>query len=200
MIFPLLFIWGCIGNYYYYNIYNKNFKLSRMSVSATHAVTVILSYVIGIPGNILMHVSISYYLIDTVYELMNSLEQNKKIKIYDLGIVLHHVVSIVALTYFTYLKTEYYLYKAFYLAEISNLPMYLVYHLQKINYANNYVLKPLIAVEALGFIILRLIMGGSIFYEMLFENEIAGIIYILSIIMLIISVVWSQKLIVQLFI
>lgn len=201
---PILsYIWYQIGNYLYDNAINKNFKISRTYVSAIHAMTVIFSYLLGIPGYILLHLSITYYIVDTTYELINLLipeKPNRKIKIYDLGMLLHHVISIITLTYFTDPKVEYYVFRAFYLAEVSNLPMYVVYQLKANGYKNNYVLKTIIAIEALAYIVLRLIIGGRITYEMWFENEIPLFIFISATLMLIISAVWTSKLVKQLFV
>jgi hypothetical protein len=202
--FPVLsYIWYQIGNYLCETLTNKNFKVSRTYVSVIHAMTVILSYLLGIPGYILLHLSITYYIVDTMYELMNLLvpeKENRKIKIYDLGMLLHHVISMITLTYFVDQKVEYYVFRAFYLAEISNLPMYVVYQLKANGYKNNYVLKTIIAIEALAYIVLRLVIGGKITYDMFFENDIPSFVFISAILMLIISAVWTNKLVKQLFV
>lgn len=194
-IFPfLLFIWYQIGDYLYYNINKKNFKLSRMHVSAIHATSVILSYLIGISGHLLMYWSTAYYVIDTIYEFINLYKPEKKINLYEFGIVIHHFISMFILSYIPHPNIGYHVYKSFFLAEVSNLPMYTVYHLQKVGYTNNYILKPTIFIEAMAFIICRLIICGQIAYEMFFRPDVPWSVWLASIGILIISAVWVGKL------
>ena len=204
LTFPVLvFIWYQIQNYLYNTIAHKTFKISRNFVSAIHATTVIFSYLVGIPGYILLHLSITYYIMDSMYELMNLLwpeKPNRKITIYDLGMLLHHVICITVLTQFTHPTVEYHVFRAFFLSEVSNMPMYLVYHLKGVKYMNTNMIKFIIAIEALGYIVLRLIIGGKITYDMWFEKDISSFVFTSAILILIISAVWTNKLIRQLLI
>ena len=194
----LMVIWYNIGNYFYYNLNKKNFKLSRMNVSAVHAISVILSYLIGIPGHLLIYWSTTYYIMDTLYEGVNLYSPEKNVNLYEFGIILHHIISIFIISYLPQPIIGNYIYQSFFLAEVSNLPMYLVYHLQKIGYTNNYVLKSVIFVEALAYIICRLVLCSEIAYDMFFRNDVPWSIWISSVVILIISAVWTIKLFKQL--
>lgn len=198
LLYPLLlFVWNWIGNYMYIRIDSKSFKLSRTHVSAIHASSVILAYLLGIPGYILYYWSITYYILDSMYEIVGMIDNNKGIRLFDFGMLLHHFISIAMLKHLCYPGTEKYLYKAFYLAEVSNLPMYMVYHLKVLEYKNKYLTKTLIAIEALGFIVLRLILGGTVTIELVQIDDVSTMLKISAVIMLIISAVWANKLVRQ---
>lgn len=199
VIYPLLlYVWYFIGNYLYYNINNGNFKLSRTHVSVIHASSVVISYLFGMPGYILYYWSLTYYMMDTLYELADLYRSNKSIKLYELGMLLHHVISIIVLGYLWSHHTEKHMYYAYYLAELSNFPMYLVHHLKTVGYNNKYMLKVLIFIEAVAFIFLRLVLGSMISFEIMWLEHIPIFMKISSIILLIISLVWTNKLIRQL--
>jgi len=201
IIYPILVaIWHFIGNYFYYNVNNHNFKLSRIHVSAVHASTVIIAYLINVPGYILCYWSVTYFIMDTLYELLSIWTFKSKFGLFDAGILLHHFTSIAVLRYLNYPITEPYMLKAFYLSEISNLPMYLVYHLRTSGYTNKYLMKPLIAIEAIGYIALRLMWGGLISFQIWFIRDIPWFMCLASTIMLAISVVWTTKLVKQILI
>src|SRR6266446_6716899 len=92
-----------IGWVYYgskiYEITNKNFNISRLYNSTTHALLVIICYLFYIPSHTLYYISITYYLIDSIYEIINLTTQTMKIKAYDCGILVHHIIIILSLKY-----------------------------------------------------------------------------------------------------
>lgn len=198
VLYPLLtFIWNCIGNYLYTNIDNLSFKLSRTHVSAIHASSVILSYLIGVPLSISYYLSITYYIMDTLYEIVDLIKIKKSVRVFDFGVILHHFICISMIGYLYYPHISKYMFKAFYFAELSNMPMYLVYHLKVHGYDNKYLMKGLILVEAMGFIILRILMGGAVTYEMIQIDDVPVTLKASAIIILIISAIWSNKLVRQ---
>lgn len=196
----LLFIWYNIGDYFYYFVNKKNFKLSKLYVSVVHASSVVLSYLIGVPGYILLYWSTTYYIIDTFYEILELVSFDKKSRLYTLGMLLHHGLTIMALKYLCYPATVNYMYYAFFLAELSNFPMYLVYQLKSLGYDHDhpYLLKFVICIEAMTFIYLRLIIGGSMGYEMFWKEEIPPFMKFSAYVVFIISLIWTNKLINQL--
>lgn len=178
-----------------YFINNKSFKLSRMNVSAVHAVTVIIAYLMEVSGNTLYQISFSYYLLDTIYELI-TMYQNKKYGIIDLGMIMHHILTMLTVSYLSNQDYGMDIYKAYYMAELSNLPMYLAYHLKHIKYNNKLVITSIVSLEIMAYIILRLYLGGIITLKLLYV-PVPLFINLSSISMLIISAVWTSKLIKQ---
>jgi hypothetical protein len=168
-----------------------------MHVSVVHASSVIIAYLIGVPGYILYYWSITYYMMDTLYELVDLVKVNRSIALYDFGMLVHHVVSMIVLEYLWHHHTQKHMYYAFYLAELSNLPMYLVYHLKNSGFKNKYLMKGLIFIEAIAFIGLRLILGGMLSFELMWMQHIPVFMKVASVILLIISLVWTNKLIRQ---
>lgn len=198
LLYPLLtWLWHYIANCFYYNVNNHNFNLSRIHVSAVHAVVVVISYLLNVPGYVLCYLSVSYFIMDTIYELLSIWAFKSKFRLFDFGILLHHFTSIAVLRYLNYPITAPYMLKAIYLSEVSNLPMYLVYHLRTSGYTNKYLIKPLIVIEAMGYIGLRLVLGGLISLQMWFIKDIPWFMCISSTIMLIISTIWTIKLVKQ---
>lgn len=192
----LLITWSLL-NYIIYKINNNNFKQSRMQVSFLHAITVMISYLSNISGELLYYWSLVYYIIDGIPELVIIL-QKREISLFNFGIIFHHIITIKMLDYLTYLETVKYMYYAFFLAEISNIPMYIVYQLKSINYANKLVLKVLIFIEFITYLIARLIIGSYYLYIMWFDINVPWLMYISSWILLGISIIWTIKLIKQL--
>lgn len=173
-------------------VFDGNIKLRRMNVSVVHAVIVILSYLFGIPGYILAFISIGYYVTDTIYEFIRL-----KLSIFRLSMIHYHLVTIVGLTYFDETSITNYIYYAFYLAEISNLPLYLAYQLKKMNYQQK-VIDFVIFVEILGYVVLRLCLYTEIAYRMMLDVRVPVAINVASVLMIIISAVWTYSLVTKL--
>ena len=177
-------------------IYIKNkreFKITRNLVSTTHACGVIISSYLNLDNHYLYYWSVCYYITDAMYEIYTIR------KIYNLGMLLHHIVTIGVLNYLLNPITMSYMRTAFLLSEISNLPMYLVYHLKSNKFEQNIMLRLLIFVEAMGFLFLRLFWGGFILYEIIFINPLPIPMCISGTFILIISLLWTIKLIKQVF-
>lgn len=184
------FVSWCLILYYNYNI-NKQLKVTRNQISAIHAIGVVFACIFDINAYTLSVWAISYYLVDGVLELMSIT------KLYNVGMLVHHCVTIGVLTYLLDPETSYFMRMAFLLSEVSNLPMYLVYHLKSIKYDNKTVIKFLIIVEALFFIVLRMGLGTKMAYECYFVYNMPIPMCLSSVVILGISLQWTIKLIKQ---
>jgi hypothetical protein len=194
-----LITWVFAGITIYY-LTNNNFAIGRNYNSAAHASLVILTYLLSIPGYGLYYVSMTYYIIDTVYELIYLIFLNKKteMKLFDCGLLTHHLVVLLSLKYLYDPLTGHYVHYLFYLSELSNIPMYVIYHLRKIKYTNTYVIKSLVLLETLGYAILRLFLASKEIYNLLFIAEIPRTMIISAISIVMISAFWTWKLVRQL--
>lgn len=197
-----LICWFYYGQKCYYWT-NKNFETSILINSATHASFIVLAYLFDITGTTVYYVSLSYYILDTFYELINlvPLNNNKpiKIRLYNVGIFIHHIVIIYTLKYLTHTSSEKHMMYAFYLAELSNFPMYVVKYLKKNKYHNKIIINLFIVAEIIAYLYLRIYLGGYQAYTLLFEFDIPYTVIIASWLIIIISTVWTYKLIIQLY-
>jgi len=196
---------------------NNSFKLSRMNVSGVHALTVIFFYIFNGSLDLLYFLSLTYYIMDTKYEFDNifrstttinttttntntttTITTTKKISLYDFGIIVHHILSMILIAYLLDPSVNGYIFYIYFLAEISNLPMYLAYHLIHINYSNKKIIRWITIAEATAFGFCRMYLGSYMAYEIWFIVDTPMFIIFSSIIMLLISLIWTVKLIVQL--
>jgi len=204
-MFYLLF--GLIAWVYYgtklYDKTNKNFDIATLFNSVTHASIVVLSYLIGIPGTVIYYITISYYIIDTCYELISLIpfksEKPLKFRLYNLGILIHHVLIIYSIKYITDELSGKYIFYAFYLAELSNFPMYAVQYLKKTKYQNQIVVNLLVILEIIAYTYLRLYLCGYQSYLLLFVPGIPITVILTSWAMIIISAFWTYKLVMQIY-
>ncbi|ARF12228.1 hypothetical protein Klosneuvirus_4_43 [Klosneuvirus KNV1] len=203
----LYFIFGLIIWAYYgtkiYNLTNKNFHITSIINSTTHASIIVLSYLIGIPGTIVYYISITYYILDTCYELIDLIpdKTNKpiQIRLYNLGIFIHHAIIIYSIKYIANEVTEKTIFYAFYLAELSNFPLYAVQYFKKTKYQNQIIINMFVIIEIISYLYLRLYLCGYHAYLLLFEQNIPYAVTITAWSMLIISAVWTWKLIMQVY-
>lgn len=182
---------------------NKNFDIATLLNSVTHASIIILSYLIGIPGTVVYYISITYYITDTCYEIIRLIPFNNnksmKFRLFNLGIFIHHAVIIYSIKYLSDETTGKAIFYAYYLAELSNFPMYIVHYLKKIKYPNQIVVNLFVLVEVIAYIYLRLYLCGYHAYLLLFDPNMPYTIIITSWIILIISAIWTWKLIQQVY-
>lgn len=171
-----------------------NIKVARNIISSLHATSVILFFTFGVPANCLFYMTCGYYTMDGLVELLY-LVKDKKLT--NLPMVVHHIISCFALSYLRDPVVAKYLYLSFFLMELSNYPIYLVYHLKSKGYDNQKVIKGLIGVEALGFIVLRLWLGGQILYNATMSNEVPYITLIASAMIYLMSIFWVYGMILQ---
>ena len=166
----------------------SNIKIARNIISSIHATSVIMFYMSGFMPMYLFYITVGYYIADSIIELYLFA---RTYRLYNLTILIHHIMSCLI----TYKLTDQldlvgaqYLLEAFAILELSNYPIYLVYHLKIIGYDNDFVIKLLTMGEIISFMILRIyICGGKLFeaYTLkLFPQFlilISGLIYAMSI-------------------
>ena len=119
-------------------------------------------------------------------------------KIYGAMMVMHHVISLYVLSYLQVVPVVNNLYYSFCLVEVSNYPIYLVYHLKSKKYNNQLVLKGLICCEIVSFLILRLWLGGHNAYLAYFDPNVPMIVFIGINSILVMSVIWIYGMFTQL--
>ena len=186
------FLWYLIGNsLYYYN--SCDFKIGRVLTSACHAITVVMFYLLNGPTWLLCSLSQGYYIMDTMYELV-ALKRAESIGLYQLGMILHHIVTGFGLTYLLNPLTTQYMLNAYFLAEVSNLPMYIVRILHYQNYENKNVIKAIIFLEFLAYMYFRMFLCGFIIYDVFTNMELPYVFKGMTLIMYTISAIWTYKL------
>jgi len=192
------FVWFGL-TYLMHKLNNFNTKIARNFISAMHATSVVIFYLFDFQPRFLFYITSGYYLADGIVESYYLIKTNR---LYNLSILIHHVISWMA----TYKLTDQidlfgskYFLGAFFTIELSNYPVYLVYHLKTIGYNNNTVIKLLTVLEIISYIILRVYMCGIKLYESyvfgLFPLHLilsCGFIYV-------ISIIWLYGMFLQLF-
>jgi hypothetical protein len=176
--------------------YNKNFKLSRMNVSALNALTVIIFYLCNLSLDVLYTMSVGYYIMDTIYEV-RILSSKTRVSLYEGGIIIHHIISVITLGYLLDSYVSSYVFYAYFISEVSNLPMYLAYQLIHLSHLNKMVIGSVTLMEIAAFLYLRMYLGGIMAYNLWFDPNVPIFINISSVAMLIISFVWIIKLSLQ---
>ncbi len=148
-----------------------NSKLLRNFFNACHALYVVISYITGFPSDKVFYGSMLYFICDTLYEIWGLYLRKFNVKIYEFGMITHHCVSMLSMLLLLQkgpiADMVYYFY---YILELSNLPMYIVYHLKQIKYTNEVIINTLLISEVLWYIYYRLYLGVSKCYEY-FETE-----------------------------
>lgn len=192
MVYVILLIifWNILLFTFYHK--NNSLKLSRNFISAIHALGVVFSYITHINPSIVYYWAISYYLVDGFFEVATIN------RLYNIGLLVHHIVTVKVLIYLNDSYTSDVMFYAFFLSELSNIPMYIVYYLKSIKYPNKLLIKFSIFVEALSFIILRLIIGSKIAYDCYFNLNMPLPLCVASVFILGISLTWILKLVKQL--
>lgn len=147
--------------YYFVNKYiTQNDKVTRNIVSAFHAILVINTYIEN--KSFTDHVakmSITYYLFDGLQIVVNYIKH----KVIDYTYIIHHTLTILLFVNVDEL-VEPYLYKGFVAAEVSNIPLYIVYHLLITKHEDKYLIRSAMELEIVTYFICRIIMMGEIVY------------------------------------
>lgn len=139
--------------------YWRNFIIAKNWVSLVHALIVVIFYLTNINETILFYISCTYYLLDTIYTVYYY------VGIFDFGLILHHIFTIGAIIYLTDEEASVYIRFIFFVAELSNLPMYFAEYFEMIGdkrWTYNFIL-----LEVLSYIILRLIFGLYVMYDVI---------------------------------
>ena len=180
---------GCVLWYYLYktNLLNlsTHHQATRNVLSALHASSVVLFYKYATSH--IYYVSLSYYLVDLLHEL-NELEgiPNKL----QLGMMLHHILIIFSTGSMFDPQLAPYYYHVFYLAELSNFPLYAYYHMKNMNYQNHYVMTAILFLQSLSFAVLRLGGWAPSIYHAYSKNLLSNYMMFASIIVYILSATW----------
>jgi len=162
-------------------------KISRNTISASHAFIIMILYIFGYEPAIQMNFSIPYYLYDLIIELSGGLNW------YSSAMICHHLSSIYIASYLANLELGPNIYFGFFIIEISNIPLYIVYHLKTIRYENKIIVKIFICFEILFSLIFRFGFGIPLIYKMWFLNT-PWLIHLSYSFILVISVLWLNRL------
>lgn len=171
-------------------------KITRNYISALHATFVLLFFTFSVPSSCLFYVTFGYYMFDGIMELYYLVKTRR---FYNLTIVLHHIIACFISYYLRDEVVSKYLYYSFFLTEISNFPIYLVYHLKLKGYNDNFVIKSLICVEALSFFVLRLVLCGINLHKSIISNEVPYPPILCGCLIYIMSTIWLYGMILQIF-
>jgi len=168
--------------------------VTRNFLSAVHATAVVTSYLIRPNVEYLYYTSMGYYIADCMHELIGIFgPQNTTLALSQFGIVLHHIIMLFGLgTLFDPANIQYF-YRAYYLAEISNYPLYIRFHLRNINYTNPVVVTTVVFFQALAYIVLRLWLCGVIMLDMIANDAMNTPLYIMTGMLYLMSTVWAYK-------
>jgi hypothetical protein len=190
-IYLTVLIWYCIGRVL--NDYHQHPKITRNQVSALHALTTIAMTFSNVPIIVIFHNSRGYYMMDGIYEILD-MPMLTQIKLYQLGMIFHHIVTFIGLQYLLDPIASHYIHQAFLLAEMSNLPMYVMKHM----YMSGIKYYPLrvgvLFVEFLSYIYLRMYLCLLIIHQLFMDSEITGGVKTLSLSIYLISGIWTYKL------
>jgi len=140
--------------YLYYNANNK--KLASNFTSATHATSVVFAYLLGIPGQYLFYASCGYYCFDGI---LNFYEFIFTKRLQNFLMIFHHFISIYGLSCMEIPELYHHVYYAFFLIEVSNFPIYVIYHLKTIKYSNQCIIILVLLSEILMSFICRMVFG-----------------------------------------
>lgn len=148
-------VWWAFFSCYCYA--TSNLKLAINFQSLTHASLVILAYLVEGNPAMLYYLSAVYYVVDTIFTMLTI--QNW----YGAGLVVHHVLTIWCLQYMRDgSDVAMTMYTIFFLAELSNLPMYYVEHLRISRCDNRQRILSGVAIQLVTTVVIRLILGGVV--------------------------------------
>ncbi len=193
-----LFIWTGL-TYLMSKFINSDTKIVRNFSSICHATSVVIFYTFNLTPEYLFHITFGYYTVDGIVELYYLLKTKR---LYSLMMIIHHIFTCIMANQLTDLTDPImvrYILSIFYLAELSNFPIYLVYHLRATGYNNDLVLKLLTIVEIIVYVILRIILCGIELYEVYMSEKFSYLMLSGSVFVYIMSIAWSYRLFLQLF-
>jgi hypothetical protein len=143
-------LWTMLFVFYYR--YLKHYSKTSNAISFTHATFTIINISFFCTPQLTKKISIGYYIYDM---LLNLFFPKNNLAI---PMVFHHLASIYILSFINYLHTPLIL-LMFFLAEISNIPMYMAYWAIK-NKKSPLLKNLLTLLEISFFVIFRLLIGG----------------------------------------
>jgi hypothetical protein len=196
----MLFYIAGIGSWillaYLFSMINEySFKVIRNEISAVHGFGVIFSYLLNIPAFSLHYWSTTYYMFDLALEI------NYFKGLYNMGMIVHHIVSIYAMKYLKCSEIAGLLYYPFFVTEVSNILLFAVYHLKATNYQNRFILKIFTILETIVYAFCRLVLGLGFIYD-LYVSTHPDAKYLLFVAIAVygISIIWTKALYQQIFI
>lgn len=165
---------------------NNYLKISRNMISAIHAFGIVITYFLDIPVYFIIYWSTTYYTLDSLFVLLSMS------KMFDIVMVFHHIIAIGIVQQLTDIYIGHFIQYCFFLTEVSNLPMYPVYHLKSLKSNRKILIKFLTFCELIFFVTFRLIMGAIALYKMILSGYATIFIMLTSSIIYIMSVLWTK--------
>src|SRR5436309_1869095 len=102
-----------------YNYNNFNLRIAKNQISALHATIVIISFILNVPGTYVYYITFSYFILDSIFHIYYFRN------LFNLGIIIHHIITIGSLYYLLDPKISRFIFYPFFLNELSNIPMYI---------------------------------------------------------------------------
>lgn len=177
-----------IPNYNYKNVIFRNI------ISATHASIIIATYLcFNISNSVslfIYYISVGYYISDTLLEILDI--QVKEITLTQFGTIAHHIILIIGLCFLIDPKTSEFFWKTYFLAELSNYPLYIKGHLHFTKSTNNFVIFCVVLLHATVFLICRFYCG----FFILRDAYITGTYHtfmLMAFLLYLLSIVWFYK-------
>lgn len=173
-----------------------NWKVVSNITSTIHATSVVTFYLLGIRPEILYYSSCGYYIFDGVLNIFYYIKNRNSGYLFMIG---HHIATVLTMTYlFVPICTEM-IYKNFFLLELSNYPLYIVYHLKSIKYENQYVVGFFILMEAVASIVCRVFSGTQNIYQIWLIKDFPWTPFVMGIFIYIISLIWLKAIFKQMY-
>jgi len=165
------------------------FKIQYNLFHMFHALLCILYYLIG---NTIVNITGSFFLVDTLRLLYEYIYQYKREK---LPFIIHHIVSLFALylVSINYLSNE--IQTVFYLLEMSNLSLYLNYHIIKTQRYNNTLKIASLTFQVFWYSYYRLFAFGKFIIDNSTKLQNNNILIILTGYIYLLGIFWSYTLI-----
>ncbi len=187
-----IIVWALLTYFIYRN--GVNFKITRNYTSIIHATTILLFFTFNLSSSYLFPVTFGYYIFDGLLEVYGLIKTRR---LYNLGMIFHHIISCYILSYLLDPVVEDYLRYSFFTIEVSNYPIYLVYHLKSIKYNNEIVIRLLIICEALSFLFFRMFLCGISIYDSIMSGLLPYPPIICGVAIYTMSAVWLYGMILQ---
>ncbi len=174
-----------------FKLNGSNLKVTRNLISSVQCFGVIISYLTSFSPFMLYYWSVTYYILDLGVEI------NQMKKLYNFGMIFHHLITIFVLRYLQKEETQLIVFNSFFLVEFSNIFLYLVYHLRLVKYSRLGVMSVLVLFEIIFYGFFRLILGLRIIYYLVLKSLTYERDYVIllvgSIGIYIISLIWMRK-------
>jgi hypothetical protein len=155
-------------------------------------------YLFGLLPAYLFYISIGYYIVDSLFELYNYFKTKRTTNLLIVG---HHLVSSLVIHKLTDQNDPNMslMFETFVQVELSNYPVYLVYHLKTIGCTNQLVIKALTLLEIAGYAYLRLYLFGIKIYHAIIFGTFSYLMIVGSIVIYGLSCAWFYAFVSQLF-